>query len=84
MLRAVGRATVSDHAIMVVVGASLAVGIYRRLEFVAIVLVMVTAMLEAAMRAATMPAAVMATAAMAVTGLGARQCQPDAKPGSRI
>jgi hypothetical protein len=52
MLRAVGRATVSDHAIIVVVGTSIAVGVYRCFEFVAIVLVTVTAMLDAAMRAA--------------------------------
>jgi hypothetical protein len=62
MLRAVGRATVADLVAIDVVGASLAVGIYRRLKFAAIVLVMVTAMLEAAMRAA----AGMSTVAAAV------------------
>jgi hypothetical protein len=38
MLRAVGRATVADHVTIDVVGASLAVGVYRRLEFAAIVM----------------------------------------------
>jgi len=60
--------------------------------------VVVMVMMAAAMMATTamvpatamMPATVMATtamvpaAAMAVTGLGARQCQPSAKPGSGI
>jgi hypothetical protein len=54
MLRAVGRATVSDLAIIVVVGASLAVGVYRCFEFVAIgVMVIAIAVGAAAVTAVT-------------------------------
>jgi hypothetical protein len=74
MLRAVGRATVSDLAIIVVVGASLAVGVYWCFEFVAIVLVSVTAKLVTAMRATAVLAAVAAAAVGAAAAVTMRGC----------
>jgi len=63
MLRAVGRATVADLVTIDVVGASLAVGVYWRLEFAAIAM------------AFAMRAAVFSTVAVTMRGCELRPAQ---------
>jgi hypothetical protein len=69
MLRAVGRATVSDLAIIVVVGASLAVGVYRCFEFVAIGVMVIAIAVGAAAVTSVGTAAVTAVTSAAVTSV---------------
>ena len=75
MLRAVGRATVADHAIMVVVDASITVGVNRRSDITALVIVMVA--FEAAVGATMLVATTttMSAAAVAVRGGELRSAQ---------